>query len=61
VKTAQELLRHANSRITMDVYTRAVSEQKREASGRVLEMMLLPQGSPESRHRLAPLADLPVM
>jgi integrase len=61
VKTAQELLRHANSRITMDVYTRAVSEQKREASGRVLEMMLLPQIQPESQHRLAPLADLPVM
>jgi integrase len=37
VKLAQELLRHANSRITLDVYTRAVSAQKREASGRVLE------------------------
>ena len=27
VKVAQELLRHANSRITMDVYTRAVSAE----------------------------------
>lgn len=32
VKIAQELLRHANSRTTMDVYTRAVSEDKRSAS-----------------------------
>jgi len=43
VKLAQELLRHANSRVTLDVYTRAVSSQKREASGKVLEMMLLPK------------------
>ena len=28
LKTAQELLRHANSRITLDVYTRAVSATK---------------------------------
>lgn len=40
VKTAQELLRHANSRITMDIYTRAVSAEKRSASGRQLEMLL---------------------
>ena len=31
VKVAQELLRHANSRITMDIYTRAVSSEKRVA------------------------------
>jgi integrase len=47
VKVAQELLRHANSRITMDVYTRAVSAQKREASGKVLELMLLPEPTRE--------------
>jgi len=40
VKTAQELLRHANSRITLDIYTRAVSAEKRSASGRKLEMLL---------------------
>jgi integrase len=32
VKIARELLRHANSRITLDVYTRAVSAEKRNAS-----------------------------
>lgn len=31
VKTAQELLRHANSRITMDIYQQSVSEEKRIA------------------------------
>ncbi len=35
LKTAQELLRHANSRITLDVYTRAISATKREANNRV--------------------------
>jgi hypothetical protein len=38
-KTAQELLRHANSRITFDVYTRAISATKREANNRVMEMV----------------------
>jgi integrase len=40
VKVAQELLRHANSRITMDLYTQAVSADKRIASGRQAEMLL---------------------
>jgi len=31
VKTAQEILRHANSRITLDFYQQAVTEEKREA------------------------------
>jgi site-specific recombinase XerD len=40
VKVAQELLRHANSRITMDLYTQAVSADKRIASGRQVEMLI---------------------
>ena len=40
LKVAQELLRHANSRITMDLYTRAVSADKRSASERQVEMLL---------------------
>jgi integrase len=43
VKIAQELLRHANSRVTMGIYTQAVFVQKREASERVFEMMLVPE------------------
>ena len=40
VKVAQELLRHANSRITLDLYTRAVSTDKREESGKQIEMLM---------------------
>lgn len=39
LKTAQELLRHANSRITLEVYTRAISATKREANDRVMQMV----------------------
>ena len=39
VKVAQELLRHANSRPTLNLYTRAVSTDKREASGKQIEML----------------------
>jgi site-specific recombinase XerD len=40
VKVAQELLRHSNSRTTMDVYTQAVSADKRSASQRQIELLL---------------------
>lgn len=40
IKTAQELLRHANVQTTLDLYTQAVSSQKREASAKVVEMLL---------------------
>jgi len=43
VKVAQELLRHANARITLDLYTQAISSQKREENAKVVEM-LLPKG-----------------
>jgi len=36
IKTAQELLRHANPRITMEIYQQAVSEEKRVAQNRVV-------------------------
>jgi integrase len=53
IKLAQELLRHANSRITLDLYTQTVSSQKRDAVARVVEM-LLPKGV-QLQRRLAPL------
>ena len=40
IKVAQELLRHANSRTTLDIYTRAVSQKKREANTQLVEMLL---------------------
>jgi hypothetical protein len=40
VKTVQELLRHANSRITLEVYTQATTSNKRAAQSRVVRMMV---------------------
>ena len=47
VKTVQELLRHANSRITLDVYTQAVNSTKRAAQSEVVRMMLPDLGTKE--------------
>jgi hypothetical protein len=38
--SVQELLRHANSRITLDVYTQAVNSTKRAAQSKVVRMMV---------------------
>ena len=54
VKVAQELLRHANSRTTLDIYTRAVSQQKRDANAQVVQMML-PKSQKKPQHLLAPI------
>jgi integrase len=40
VKTVQELLRHATSRITLEVYTQAVTSHKRAAQSKVVKMMV---------------------
>jgi hypothetical protein len=53
IKVAQELLRHANSRTTLDIYTRAVSQQKRDANAQVVEM-LLSTSEKKPKHLLAP-------
>jgi hypothetical protein len=45
VKTVQELLRHANSKITLDVYTQAVNSNKRAAQSKVVKMMVSSEGN----------------
>lgn len=40
VKVVQESLRHANSRITLDTYTQAVTPAKRQAQTKVVSMIL---------------------
>lgn len=40
MKTVQELLRHANSKITLDVYTQAVNSHKRAAQSKVVQMIV---------------------
>jgi integrase len=44
VKTVQSLMRHANSRITMDIYTHPISSKQRQAQSRVVEMILPKDG-----------------
>jgi len=43
-KVVQELLRHANSRITLDVYSQALSAEKREAQSKVVRLVLEEDG-----------------
>jgi site-specific recombinase XerD len=57
IKVAQELLRHASSRTTLDIYTRAVSQQKRDANKKVVEMML-PKEMKKFQHPSAPSMEL---
>jgi integrase len=40
VKTVQELLRHANSLVTMNLYAQAITEVKRQAQSRLVGMLL---------------------
>ena len=39
-KVVQELLRHSSIKITMDIYTQAVTEAKRKAQSKVVEMIV---------------------
>ena len=43
VKAAQELLRHSTSKLTLDVYAQALSENKIAASKAIAGSLLLPQ------------------
>lgn len=49
VKVVQELMRHASSRFTLEVYTQAKARAKRDAQQRVVEMMLPEEGLAEIR------------
>lgn len=49
VKVVQELMRHASSRFTLEVYTQAKAKAKREAQQRIVEMMLPEEGLVEIR------------
>ena len=45
IKTVQVLLRHANSCITLEVYTQAVTSNKRAAQSKVVKMMVPNSGA----------------
>ena len=42
MKVQQELMRHASIQTTMNVYGQAMASLKREANGKVVEMVLMP-------------------
>jgi len=39
-KVVQELLRHSSIKVTMDIYTQAVTSTKRRAQSKVVEMIV---------------------
>ena len=39
VKTVQELLRHANSLVTMNLYAQAITQNKRDAQSMIVSML----------------------
>ena len=49
VKTVQESLRHANSKITLDLYAQAVTPIKRRAQSRVVRMLLPAQAGVQNK------------
>jgi integrase len=56
LKGAQALMRQSTSRITMEVYTHVLSDETREASRRIFEMMLASKTKgDEGQHPSAPL------
>jgi integrase len=59
VKTTQELMRHANSRMTLDVYAQALTPAKRAAHLKVVELIQPSTGIaivPMCSHALEPVA-----
>jgi len=57
VKVVQGLLRHANSRITLDLYAQAGMAGKHEAQRKVVEMVLPVQALRAAKPDKAPIAE----
>jgi integrase len=51
VKVVQESLRHANSRITLDTYTQAVTPAKRQAQAKIVRMIRLSEAESSAELR----------
>ncbi|HKR29214.1 MAG TPA: site-specific integrase [Terriglobales bacterium] len=47
VKTVQESLRHANSKVTLDLYAQAVTPAKRKAQSKIVQMLIPSENSAE--------------
>ena len=48
IKVQQELMRHADIRTTMNLYTQADSDQKRQAHGKIVDMVLAGESTTRS-------------
>ncbi|HLJ30283.1 MAG TPA: tyrosine-type recombinase/integrase [Candidatus Angelobacter sp.] len=57
VKTVQELLRHANPQITMQIYSQAVTEAKRAANAKVTTMIVPRTSTVAAQVAIGPLTD----
>jgi len=53
VKVVQELMRHSNSRTTLEVYSQARIREKREAQQRVAKM-IMPEDTKIMTQRMGP-------
>jgi len=53
IKVASTLLRHSSTRLTLDLYTHTVSQQKRDANNKVVEL-LIPKQALNAQHLSAP-------
>jgi integrase len=45
IKVMQELMRHASTRVTLDTYTQAITEQKRKGQSAVVQLLVKPNES----------------
>ncbi len=54
IKVQQELLSHSTMQSTMNIYTQAVSEQKRSANSKVVAMILSDPLDPDRTPKEAP-------
>ncbi len=52
--TAQELLRHANSRITLESYQQSVAAEKRDAQNKVMGVLLAANNATQQSNPSAP-------
>jgi len=50
VKTVQELMRHANSSVTLNLYAQAVTDIKRTAQNKVARLVFAEKISPKNRN-----------
>jgi integrase len=54
----KELMRHASIRTTMDIYGKAMTDSKRNAHSKVVEMILKPKKTEDEDTKSTPIAGI---